>query len=294
MKISYLYEYLDLAETLNFSLTAERLHITQPALSRHIKKIEEYIGTELFLRDTRNVILTPAGIITEKYFREMVQNLNVTKELALKYSDEYSKTLKISSPYYWTAKFTEPAVNLFNEIYPQFKIEIIPCEPPEGFSKVKSGSSDLVLCQNCSDNIEDSIASFQFSVEPNVIVVRSDHPMANQSSISIKNMHIDTYVCMGGAYIPLYDRAPSIMRNCGITIGKTINVDYIDSLAISIYKTNGISIMPESIYNMNRDYLSYIPIVDKEYIIPMSYYYLIDNPNPLIPKFLQVTNKVFG
>ena len=57
-----LYRYVAaIAEELNFTRASEKLHVAQPALSRQIKQLEEYLGTLLFERDRRGVRLTPAG-----------------------------------------------------------------------------------------------------------------------------------------------------------------------------------------------------------------------------------------
>jgi DNA-binding transcriptional LysR family regulator len=57
-----LYRYVTvLAEVLNFTRAAARLHVAQPALSRQIRQLEEYLGTKLFERNKREVRLTAAG-----------------------------------------------------------------------------------------------------------------------------------------------------------------------------------------------------------------------------------------
>ena len=68
IKLNYIQEYILLAETLNFSKTAEMSYITQPALSRHILVLEEEMGTKLLLRTTRNVQMTPAGEMVYEAF----------------------------------------------------------------------------------------------------------------------------------------------------------------------------------------------------------------------------------
>ena len=53
--------FLSLANTLNFTETANELFITQQAVSKHISQMEEHLGFRLFVRSTHNVQLTPAG-----------------------------------------------------------------------------------------------------------------------------------------------------------------------------------------------------------------------------------------
>ena len=61
MRMTHVAECLDLADTLNFTRTAERFHITQPALSKHIAALERELGSALFLRERGTVSLTTFG-----------------------------------------------------------------------------------------------------------------------------------------------------------------------------------------------------------------------------------------
>ncbi|MCG8374744.1 MAG: LysR family transcriptional regulator [Balneolales bacterium] len=61
LELRHLRYFLTVSEELHFSKSAEKLFITQPALSRQIRQLEQILGTDLFLRDKRNVTLTEAG-----------------------------------------------------------------------------------------------------------------------------------------------------------------------------------------------------------------------------------------
>jgi DNA-binding transcriptional LysR family regulator len=77
MDLRWLEDFLSLVDTRNFSRSAEIRFTTQPAFSRRIKSLEEWVGTPLFDRNTQPVSLTPAGfkfrVVAEDVLRRLVQ-----------------------------------------------------------------------------------------------------------------------------------------------------------------------------------------------------------------------------
>lgn len=70
-----LFAFCVLAEELHFGRAADRLSTSQPPLSRQIKQLEEWVGTPLFLRSTRVVSLTPAGVVMYEHARRICADL---------------------------------------------------------------------------------------------------------------------------------------------------------------------------------------------------------------------------
>jgi LysR family transcriptional regulator, hypochlorite-specific transcription factor HypT len=86
MELTWLEDCVALAETLNFSRAAELRHVTQPAFSRRVRALEQWLGTPLFKRSRRGVALTPAGehfrAQATALVRQMHQLRNETREIA--------------------------------------------------------------------------------------------------------------------------------------------------------------------------------------------------------------------
>ena len=78
MELDWLKDFLALAEQGNFSRAAEARNVTQPAFSRRIRALEDWIGAQLFVRGAQGTALTPAG----NHFRPLAQDLLRTLERA--------------------------------------------------------------------------------------------------------------------------------------------------------------------------------------------------------------------
>ena len=65
--------FLAVAEELNFSRAAQRLHMSQPPLSQQIRLLEQEMGAQLFERSRRAVALTPAGLLLQDKARQIVE-----------------------------------------------------------------------------------------------------------------------------------------------------------------------------------------------------------------------------
>ncbi len=80
MEIHQLRYFLEVARVLNFSRAAERCHVSQPALSQQIMKLEEELGDRLFAREARAVRLTPAGEALREHAERIVGGLEHAKD----------------------------------------------------------------------------------------------------------------------------------------------------------------------------------------------------------------------
>lgn len=94
-----------LAEEENITTAAERLYITQPALTYRLKNIENELGAKLFERTSKGIFLTPAGKISLLYANQMLQDLENIKQKIATVSGKRYFALKIAvSPAYMKYK----------------------------------------------------------------------------------------------------------------------------------------------------------------------------------------------
>jgi DNA-binding transcriptional LysR family regulator len=93
MDLIWLEDFLAIAEGGGFSRAAERRHVTQPALSRRIRALEEWLGTPLFERSTHTVALTPAGETFRPVAEDVLRRVYVGREEALEVARLKAETI---------------------------------------------------------------------------------------------------------------------------------------------------------------------------------------------------------
>mgnify|MGYP000279200109 CR=1 FL=1 len=165
MKADYEYIYTIYQEG-SFTRAAERLFITQPALSIAIRKIEARIGMPLFVRNRRPVQLTPAGQLYLKAIRKMQHLENDLDREVLEYSPSegiLSFRKKLVEYYH---KFNIDLLAAFAETYPRIHLKL-----------VEEGSDDLLSL------LEKEELDLTFSCDPTTIRRHSHHYRAFQDQI---------------------------------------------------------------------------------------------------------------
>ena len=99
MESRWLEDFLSLVDTRNFSKSADARFTTQPAFSRRIKNLEEWIGAQLFDRSTQPASLTPAGDRFRPVAEEVLRRLYQGRDDAARVSDNLASTIRFSAPH---------------------------------------------------------------------------------------------------------------------------------------------------------------------------------------------------
>jgi DNA-binding transcriptional LysR family regulator len=81
MELKWVEDFLSLAETLSFSRAAQARNVTQPAFSRRIRSLEEWLGTDLVDRSSYPISLTPAGKMFRDFSQDLVAKIHATRTM---------------------------------------------------------------------------------------------------------------------------------------------------------------------------------------------------------------------
>lgn len=147
MNINFEYYRIFYAVARNGNITkaANELAISQPAISKSIKNLEEQLGGTLFVRTKRGVILTEEG---KEFYRYIKQAMEFISNAENKFSDLINLdvgTIRIGVSTTLTKQFLLPYLETFHNLYPKISIQIFTALSSELFSKLRQGLLDLVI-----------------------------------------------------------------------------------------------------------------------------------------------------
>jgi DNA-binding transcriptional LysR family regulator len=173
--------FLSVFETGSFNKAAHHLNISQPALSRRIKSLEEKIGSPLLERTTRRVTPTSVGRQMQPTLLRLIDELETSilsiSETANKRAGQVTIACGPTAAFY----FLPRVIRQFNQRYPQIRVRIIELMAQEGLDSVLRGEAEFGI--NIHGSSEPDIRYTPLATDPFVLGVRNDHPLARRRSV---------------------------------------------------------------------------------------------------------------
>lgn len=139
------------ANNKNITKAAMELNISQPAISKSIKNLEQQLGGQLFVRTKRGVVLTDEGTEFYKYIKCAMEYINSAENKFTDLINVQTGTVKIGISTTLTKEFLIPYLREFHELYPGVDIQIDTSLASDLFPKLRNGLIDLVIL-----NLDDS------------------------------------------------------------------------------------------------------------------------------------------
>lgn len=135
--------FLEIAEYENISKAAIQLHVSQPPLSRQLKKLEEELGVDLFIRENGRLKLTDAGYFFKKRAQEIISLIEETKnQIDEKYNGIAGK-IRIGTIETFSAEKLPKWIASFHKLYPDITYQIVNNNSDEIIRLVDNGLLDI-------------------------------------------------------------------------------------------------------------------------------------------------------
>jgi len=133
------------AECESITKASNELFISQPAVTKQIKKLEELIGCDLFIRTKKGLILTESGKMIYSDIKNAIKSFELAEKRIMNLKTLDSGIIKIGVGTTLTRKFLLPYLRDFHEKYPSVKIEIFTDSYKSLREKLKYGKIDFII-----------------------------------------------------------------------------------------------------------------------------------------------------
>ncbi|HEX3437120.1 MAG TPA: LysR family transcriptional regulator [Pseudacidobacterium sp.] len=176
MEVRQLQIFCILAEELNFTRTAERVHTVQSNVTTQIKALEEELGTPLFDRLAKRVVLTEAGRIFLPYAQKALVSMN-EGYYAVRHGSEPAGSLRIGAPESVLAYRLPEVLQEFRKRYPKVELAFRPYWDESIVNALESGKLDMAI--RMVDAVSHSqCASVRLRTEKVHLIAHPEHVLA--------------------------------------------------------------------------------------------------------------------
>lgn len=254
--------FIAVAEELHFGRAAERLHITQPSLSRQIQKLEKAVGAELLRRGSRNVELTAAGATVLDEARRLVLLAGRMPDTAKKVAAGSSGLLRIGFTATSGFSVLGPMLGHISNALPHVVIDLHELLSMEQLDSLRSGELDLGIARPLYDpEVFDSRLLYR---EAMMLAVPSGHPLTQLTRelipTDIAGEPLIMYSFAKSRYF--YDIVARILpagnRNVSHTVSQTVTM-------VSLVAANrGLAFVPQSAMLLGLHGVEFLPFASYE------------------------------
>ena len=241
LNIHQLNVFITAAETLNFTVTAKRLHLTQSSVSQIIKTLESQLEVELFKRKARTIKITDAGNLLLPMAREIVEgSIRAAERMELMKQEVHGHLIVgcNTAP----GKYVLPVLLAkFNEVHPlvHFTCKVLPQD--QTLTQLAEGDIHFAFT-NIGDMNQGTTEIQLYLQEPLVLIVPDGHAWTEQDQIEPEQLFEERFI-MRELNSGTYRSVKSGLAELGIDIGKlNIFMEMGTSEAIALAVQQGLGV----------------------------------------------------
>ena len=254
MEFAALKAFVAVAETGSFSVAAERLFLTQPAVSKRIAALESELDTRLFDRIGRTVTLTEAGVALLPRAQSMLVELKDSIRAVSSLSDEVRGTLRFATSHHIGLHRLPPTLKRYTQAYPQVRLDIRFMDSEAACVAVEHGDLELgivTLPPAPSSNLTTEV----IWQDPLGIVVSRSHPLTGKADVTLGELAQHVAVLPSSN---TYTRqiAEQAFSRLGLELEVTFSTNYLETIKMLVSVGIGWSLLPNTMLDKHICMLS--------------------------------------
>jgi DNA-binding transcriptional LysR family regulator len=244
--------FIAICETGSFSKAADRLFVTQPAISKRLSSLETQMNCQLIDRIGKKASATASGEILYQHAKKLLLSMTECKTAINNLNKEVQGPLNLGISHHIGLHRLPLTLKTFANTYPKVKLNLAFIESPEAYKKIHQGELEIAMAtlgHPDFDNKDEQILSKIIWKDPLCFAVSSQHPLAaknNSETLNISDLLNTT------ALIPKADNATwhIIQKAFGDrTPTHSIEANSLESIRMMTTIGLGFSVLPRSMLN---------------------------------------------
>ncbi len=287
-------EVLELFQTAayfrNFSKAAEVHHLTQSTVSRQIKLLEEELGTELFIRTPKGVMLSEAGEFLIIKVRDLIEQYDAISNGIKNISNmPFPEISVVVGPL--EAMLIQPVFTRLRQENPGMRFSCYTFTYKMVNVRVNAANTDLIFTNRYSLSEYDPDVPYEVVYNrPWMVAAHKDHPFwklpAEDQSV-LRGQDIIT------TYSNNFDPCQSYFRQTGINPSSIIETNFLDSMVLHLQTRSGIALMPGYMADYLPDDILMKDVLKVPMMEPSVAVYKQDSANPGIAAFMKLCRETY-
>ena len=288
MELQQIKYFLTLAEELHFWNSAEKLFITQSALSRQIKALEEELGVQLFERSKRTVKLTEAGIFLQEQWLRMMEEIERVHRQAKSIYEGKFGLISIAYPGSIAYGFLPAFISSIADSFPEVKMELVEPTDVSIEQLLLNHQLDLALRRDPAEN--PALKSATLYSEHFALIVPEDHKLNQQNFHSLTQVKDEKFILSGLNHKTFYvSSLRQLFREYNFEPNVHIESDFGAMMLSLVARGLGVSIMPGSYASSAPAGVRFINLPQKTTLYAA---WRKDDNNPVLKNVLAILHSI--
>lgn len=277
--------FLAVAEELHFKKAADKLYISQPGLSRQIKRMEETLGLSLFERNNKSVQLTPAGKYLHQEIEPALKNIEAILHHTTMIHEGKEGSIKMGYVGSAMQNVIPDLLVRFNKKYPNIHFGLSELDNAKQVAALLSFDLDVGFVR--LNKVPSSLHIRPVRRETFSIVLPKDHPMTSKKFKNLSQLRKESFIFFEKSYSPVYyERIMSIFEDSGFSPHISHTTVHANTIYRLVENGFGLSIVPTSLqlgYDLPVKFIELGQIPQRAVL---SMVWNRKNKNPILEKLL--------
>lgn len=295
MELRHLRQFVALADELHFTRAAGQLGISQPALSLHMRQLEEDLGVSLFRRTHRRVELTAAGEVLLAEARRTLTQLDWAVGAARR--AEQGEVGRLALGFVGPAVYSvlPPILRAFHERFPDVELDVDELNTGQQLPALREGRLQLGFLRPPMPSDSDGLVIEPVLHEAVVVALRRGHPLAGDARVHLGDLADEPLLIFRRDLEPtLHDSYIRLCTDAGITPRVLHGANPLHLIIGLVAAGLGFTLLPASVRKLQRPDVVYRPLHPQPPKVVIAAAWRSDEPSPMLRAFLGVMRGVVG